>query len=260
MKLFEMFNLSGKVALVTAGGHGLGREYCLALAECGADVVCNDIRMDLAEETVKLLETFGRRAIALQGDVSKPEDVMRMVSIALQRFGTIDILFCNAGITNRFARPHELTYEDWTRVVAINLRGTFLCMKAVLPVMLKQKRGSIISTASIAGLPGGFAPDSSVYGTTKAAIIGLTRHAAAAYASEGIRINAIAPGMHDTNPVGLGISPEMQEQLKPLIIALIPMGRIGEPREIRPLAAYLASDASSFVTGQVFVADGGMLA
>jgi NAD(P)-dependent dehydrogenase (short-subunit alcohol dehydrogenase family) len=170
------------------------------------------------------------------------------------------ILFCNAGITNRFAKPHELTYEDWTRVVAVNLRGTFLCMKAVLPVMLKQKRGSIISTASVAGLPGGCAPDGSVYGATKAAIIGLTRHAAVAYAAEGIRINAIAPGMHDTNPVGLGISPEMQEQLKPLVLALIAMGRIGEPREIRPLAAYLASDASSFVTGQVFVEDGGMLA
>lgn len=112
----------------------------------------------------------------------------------------------------------------------------------------------------MAGLPGGFAPDGSVYGATKAAIIGLTRHAAVAYAAEGIRINAIAPGMHDTNPVGLGISPEMQEQLKPLVLALIAMGRIGEPREIRPLAAYLASDASSFVTGQVFVEDGGMLA
>jgi NAD(P)-dependent dehydrogenase (short-subunit alcohol dehydrogenase family) len=259
MKLFDMFNLSGKVALVTAGGHGLGREYCLAMVECGAHVVCNDIDADLAEETVQLLKESGGRAIAAQGDASRPEDVEKMVNRALGEYGSIDVLFCNAGIT-RFASAHNLTFEDWSRVVAVNLRSTFLCMKAVLPQMLKQKKGSIISTASVAGLPGGFAPDTLVYGTTKAAIIGLTRHAAMAYAGAGIRINAIAPGMHDTNPVGLGISPEMQEQLKPMIIARIPMGRMGVPREIRPLAVYLASDASSFVTGQVFVEDGGMLA
>jgi NAD(P)-dependent dehydrogenase (short-subunit alcohol dehydrogenase family) len=256
----ELFDLSNKVAIVTAGGHGLGREYCIAMAEFGADVVCNDIDLALAKETLEHLKPFGHRAIAVQGDVSKPDDVERLVSEALRNFGKIDVFFCNAGITNRFVPPHELTYEDWSRVVTVNLRGTFLCMKAVLPVMLKQKNGSIISTASVAGLPGGFAPDSSVYGATKAAIIGLTRHAAVAYAREGIRINAIAPGIHDTKPVGLGISPEKQEELKPLIQARIPMGRIGEPSEIRGLAAYLASNASSYVTGQVFVEDGGLLA
>ena len=260
METKELFNLSGKVAVVTAGGHGLGREYCSVMAEFGADVVCNDINMNLAEETLDRLRPFGHRAIAIQGDISKPEDVERLVGEGLREFGRIDVFFCNAGITNRFVPPHELTYEDWSKVVAINLRGTFLCMKAVLPVMLKQKKGSIISTASVAGLPGGFAPDSSVYGATKAAIIGLTRHAAVAYAKEGIRINAIAPGVHDTKPVGLGISPEKQEELKPLIQARIPMGRIGEPSEIRALAVYLASDASSYITGQVFVEDGGLLA
>ncbi len=260
MKTKDCFDLSGKVAVVTAGGHGLGREYCLAMAEFGADVVCNDIDLGRAKETLEHLKPSGHRAVAVQGDVSKPEDVERLVSEALRTFDRIDVLFCNAGITNRFVLPHELTYEDWSRVVAINLRGTFLCMKAVLPAMLKQKKGSIISTASVAGLPGGFAPDSSVYGATKAAIIGLTRHAAVAYAKEGIRINAIAPGIHDTKPVGLGISPEKQEELKPLIQQRIPMGRIAEPSEIRGLAAYLASDASSYVTGQVFIEDGGLLA
>jgi NAD(P)-dependent dehydrogenase (short-subunit alcohol dehydrogenase family) len=246
VKTKELFDLSGKVAVVTAGGHGLGREYCIAMAEFGADVVCNDIDLALAKETLEHLKPFGHRAFAVQGDVSKPDDVERLVSEALRNFGKIDVFFCNAGITNRFVPPHELTYEDWSKVVTVNLKGTFLCMKAVLPVMLKQKGGSIISTASVAGLPGGFAPDSSVYGATKAAIIGLTRHAAVAYAKEGIRINAI--------------SPEKQEELKPLIQARIPMGRIGEPSEIRGLAAYLASNASSYVTGQVFVEDGGLLA
>lgn len=260
METKQLFNLSGKVAVVTAGGHGLGREYCIAMAEYGTDVVCNDINMTLAEETLDHLRPFGHRAIAIQGDVSKERDIERLISETLRKFGKIDIFFCNAGITNRFVPPHELTYEDWSKVVAVNLRGTFLCMKAVLPVMLKQKKGSIISTASVAGLPGGFAPDSSVYGATKAAILGLTRHAAVAYAKGGIRINAIAPGIHDTKPVGLGISPEKQEELKPLIQARIPMGRIGEPSEIRALAVYLASDASSYVTGHVFIEDGGLLA
>jgi NAD(P)-dependent dehydrogenase (short-subunit alcohol dehydrogenase family) len=260
VKTKELFDLSGNTVVVTAGGHGLGREYCIAMAEFGADVVCNDINMTLAEETLDHLKPFGQRAMAIQGDVSKEVDIERLISEALRKFGKIDVFFCNAGITNRFVPPHELTYEDWSKVVAINLRGTFICMKAVLPVMLKQKKGSIISTASVAGLPGGFAPDSSVYGATKAAIIGLTRHAAVAYAKEGIRINAIAPGIHDTKPVGLGISPEKQEELKPLIQARIPMGRIGEPSEIRALAVYLASDASSYVTGQVFIEDGGLLA
>jgi NAD(P)-dependent dehydrogenase (short-subunit alcohol dehydrogenase family) len=259
MSLFDVFNLKGKVAVVTAGGHGLGREYCLAMAECGADVVCNDIDKGLADETLQLLGEFGGRSLTVQGDASKPEDVERVMREALGAFGRIDVLFCNAGIT-RFGSAHSLAYEDWAKVVAVNLRSTFLCMRGALPAMLKQRKGSIISTASVAGLPGGFAPDNLAYATTKAAIIGLTRHAAMAYAGAGIRINAIAPGIHDTHPVGLGISPEMQEQLKPMIIARIPMARMGEPSEIRPLAAYLASDASSFVTGQVFVEDGGMLA
>jgi len=154
METRELFSLSGKVAVVTAGGHGLGREYCSVMAEFGADVVCNDINMNLAEETLNRLRPFGHRAIAIQGDVSKPEDVERLVGETMREFGRIDVFFCNAGITNRFVPPHELTYEDWSKVVAINLRGTFLCMKAVLPVMLKQKKGSIISTASVAGLPG----------------------------------------------------------------------------------------------------------
>jgi NAD(P)-dependent dehydrogenase (short-subunit alcohol dehydrogenase family) len=259
MRLLDLFDLRGKSAVVTAGGHGLGREYCLAMAECGADVVCNDIDQGMAEETVRLLAPFKGRAVAIQGDVSKPDDVARMIETALIHFGKVDVLFCNAGIT-RPGAAHEMTYEDWTSVVAVNLRGTFLCMRAALPSMLSQKKGVIISTASVAGLPGGYAPDTLAYAATKAAIIGLTRHAAMTYAKDGIRINAIAPGLHDTRPVGLGIPPEVQEEIKKLILPRIPLGRFGEPSEIKPLAAFLASEASGFVTGQVFVQDGGMLA
>lgn len=255
-----IFDLSERVALVTAGGHGLGREYCLAMAEFGADVVCSDIDVGLAQETVELMRKSGHRAIAVQADVSNPEEVERMVAQTIAEFGTIDILFCNAGIANQQVPFHKLAVEDWDRVMAVNLRGTFLCMRAVLPIMLKQKKGSIICTASIAGLVQGGAPYAGPYGATKAGIISLSRHVAAEYAKDGIRINSIAPGLHDTKPVGLGLSIDEQEKIKSILSKTIPMGRFGEPSEIKGLAVYLASDASSYVTGQTFVEDGGVTA
>lgn len=255
-----IFDLSGKVALVTGGGHGLGREYCIAMAMWGAAVACNDLDMGLAQETIEIIKSYGHGAIPIHADVSQPDEIEQMVNRTLTEFGTIDILFCNAGIVNPLVPLHELSIEDWDRVMALNLRGTFLCMHAVLPVMLKQKRGSIISTASLAGLMCGIAPYSGPYGASKAGVIGLTRHAASAYAKDGIRINAIAPGLHDTRPVGLNLTPEESEELKKQVSPAIPMGRFAEPIEIRGLAAYLASDASSYVTGQVFVQDGGIQA
>jgi NAD(P)-dependent dehydrogenase (short-subunit alcohol dehydrogenase family) len=255
-----MFDLSGKVALVTAGGHGLGREYCKAMAEFGADVACSDIDTGLARETVELLKRHGHRAVAIQADVAKPEQIERMVDQTVSQFGTIDILFCNAGIVNPIVPLHELLIEDWERVMALNLRGTFLCMRAVLPVMLKQKKGSIILTASVSALRAGKEPHCAPYGASKAGMIALARHAAVSYAKDGIRVNAIAPGLHDTRPVGLGLTIEKQEHLKSLLLPTIPMGRFGEPSEIKGLAVYLASDASSYVTGQVFIEDGGSTA
>lgn len=133
-------------------------------------------------------------------------------------------------------------------------------MRAVLPIMLKQKRGSILSTSSLAGLMCGIAPHSAPYGASKAGVIGRTKHAAVAYAQDGIRINAIAPGLHDTRPVGVNLTIEESEELKKKLSPAIPMGRFAEPSEIRGLAVYLASDASSYVTGQVFVQDGGIQA
>ncbi len=185
-----------------------------------------------------------------------------MVNQTIAEFGTIDILFNNAGIANPLVRLHELAIEDWDRVMDVNVRGMFLCLRAVLPVMLKQKKGSIINTASVAGLMAGAEarslPNAAPYGASKHAVIGLTRHAAVAYAKDGIRINAIAPGAHLTWP--LGIPREAMEKVHDKLANFIPMGRLGEPREIRGLAVYLASDASSYVTGQVFVHDGGFIA
>jgi len=254
-----IFNLSGRVTLVTAGRQGLGRIYCEVIVEFGTDVACSDIRMDLAKETVDSIKKYGHRSIAIQGDISKPIDIKSMVDQTLSEFGTIiDILFCNAGIVNPLIKLHEISLEDWDKVLAVNLTGTFLCMRAVLPTMLKQKRGSIISTASIAGVVAGITPDSAPYGATKAGIIGLTRHAAVAYAKDGIRINAIAPGLHSTRPVIW--SAEMMKNMEDMMSKFIPMGRPAAPSEIKGLAVYLGSDASSYVTGQTFITDGGLLA
>jgi NAD(P)-dependent dehydrogenase (short-subunit alcohol dehydrogenase family) len=255
-----IFDLSGRVALVTAGGHGLGREYCIAMAEFGADVVCNDIDMNLARETAEAVQRTGRRSMAIQADVSKPDEVERMVGGCLEAFQTIDILFCNAGIVNPLVPLHELPVDAWDKVVAVNLTSMFLCVRAVLPVMLKKGKGSIISTASVAGIKAGAAPLSYCYGATKAGMIGFTRNAAVHYARNGIRINAIAPGLHDTRPVGLGLTEEQTEELKKAVSIAIPMGRFADPSEIRGLAVFLASDASSYITGQVFATDGGITA
>ena len=257
-----IFDLSGRVALITAGGRGLGREFCEAMAEFGADVACSDIDIGRARETVELIKKFGHRAIAIEADVSKPDQVERMVEQSVGKLGTIDILFNNAGIRNPPVRLHELAIEDWDRVMDVNLRGMFIVMRAVLPVMLKQKRGSIINTASVIGLMAGCEeyslPNAAAYGVAKHGVIGLTRHAAVAYAKEGIRINAIAPGPHLTWPPS--IPQEEKEKIYNKIAKSIPMGRLGEPSEIKGLAVYLASDASSYVTGSTIVQDGGFIA
>jgi NAD(P)-dependent dehydrogenase (short-subunit alcohol dehydrogenase family) len=182
-------------------------------------------------------------------------------------FGTIDVLINNAGITTVPARLHELAVADWDRLMAINLRGTFLVTRAVLPVMLAARRGSIINLASIYGLGGfypGFPAGLASYAASKAAIIGLTRQCAVEYARDGIRINAIAPGYHGGTNLGhearADASAEKIAQLEGAIHAAIPMGRRGRPDELEGLAVYLASDASSYVTGQVFAHDGGWTA
>jgi len=259
----NIFDLSRRVALITAGGHGLGRAYCEAMAEFGADVVCADVNKELAVETVEMIKKFGHQAVAIEADVSKAEQIERMVNQTVAGLGTIDILFCNAGIGHRVdVRLHELEIESWDNCINLNLRGTFLCMKATLPVMLKQRRGSIISTASIAGIMAGgwewSIPNLYAYGASKAGIIALTRYVAVAYAKDGIRVNAIAPGAHNTKPTQVA-----REAIEPFfenIAKFCPMGRVGTPDEIKGLAVYLASDASSYVTGQIFVQDGGFIA
>jgi len=252
-----MFDLSGRVALITGGGHGIGRAYCEAMAEFGADVAVNDINIELARETVELIKKFGHRAISVQTDVTKPDEVERMVQQIVAEFDTIDILLNTVGIGSFPCKLHEVPVQDWERAIAVNLTSAFLCMRVVLPIMMQKKRGSIIITSSVAGMVAGGA-SAPQYGAAKAGLIGLTKHAAMGYAKEGIRINAIVPGGHETWPVN--VPREEYAKLNEMMVRFVPMGRIAKPSEIKGLAVYLASDASCYVTGQTFVQDGGLIA
>jgi NAD(P)-dependent dehydrogenase (short-subunit alcohol dehydrogenase family) len=261
-----LFDLSGKVALVTGGGSGLGRVFCQALAEFGADVVCADINRGWADETVTMIEEFGHRTLAIVADVSKPEEVRLMIAATVAELGSLDILVNNAGITTKPAKMHEMAIEDWDEVMAINLKGVFLCMRAALPVMIRQQRGCIINISSVVGLVG-LDPEIASYcnyGAAKAGVVALTRQGAAEYGRDGVRVNAIAPGWH----AGTRLSArwrsqwpaERERRYYQLIAERTPLGRRGDANELKGMIVYLASDASSFVTGQVFVQDGGWTA
>ena len=263
MAIKDIFDLSGRVAVITGGGSGLGRAFCEAMAKHGADVTCVGRTEQKLKDTVKLISRFKHRAIAIKADISKPGEVEYMVNETVAKLGAIDILFNNAGVVGPQTRIGETSIEDWDRIMATDLRGVFLCMRAVLTIMLKQKSGSIINISSTFAF-GGADPEmaSAAYGVAKAGVNNLTKCAAVEYAKDGIRVNCIAPGMHRTgveNQLGFSAA-ELEQRVQKLVTRNVPMGRPAQPRELEGLAVFLASDASSFVTGQVFVQDGGQLA
>jgi NAD(P)-dependent dehydrogenase (short-subunit alcohol dehydrogenase family) len=258
----SMFDLSGRVALVTGGGFGIGRSICDALAEFGAHVVVADLNEEIAKETAQLISRFGHRTMVIKADVSNGVEVQNVVDKTVASFGTIDIAVNNAGaIMGRF-KIHETPEEIWDRTMAINLKSVFLCCKAEIPIMLKKKKGSIINTASVGGiLPGD--PDmlGSIYDTAKAGIIAFSRKAAGEYGRDGIRINAIAPGMISGTAFGAerkkNAPPNAAQKLQERIDKMA-LGRPGTADELKGIVVYLASDAASYATGQVFVIDGGI--
>lgn len=256
-----IFDLTGKVGLVTGGGSGLGRVYCEALAEFGADVAIADIDEKGAAHTAELVKQFGRRSLAVKADVTNPEAVQHMVDETAAKFGAIDILINNAGISLKAAKIADMVIEEWDRVIAVNLRGVFLCTRAVLPVMVKQLKGNIINIASIRGISPSFESATispkAHYAASKGAVISFTKETALEYAREGIRVNCIAPGPHGTGPGRYWRDPEQTRKKDEEMARIIPMGRIGDPSELKGMVVYLASDASSFVTGQVFISAGG---
>lgn len=245
-----------QVALVTGASSGIGRATALAFAGEGARVVVADLLGTEGEETVKLIQDRGGEAVFVKTDVSSPAEVANLVDRAIASYGRLDIAFNNAGVEGELATTAECSEDNWDRTLSINLKGVWLCMKHELPRMLERKRGSIVNCSSVAGLAG--VARLPAYVASKHGIIGLTRAAALEYAREGIRINAVCPGVIRTAMVDRLIKahPEMESQL----IAGEPMGRSGTPEEIAAAVVWLCSDSASFVTGHALAVDGGWVA
>ncbi|MFW5931067.1 MAG: SDR family NAD(P)-dependent oxidoreductase [Desulfosalsimonas sp.] len=249
----EFFDITGRVALVTGASSGLGAVFARGLAKAGASVVLAARRKDRIEDLRQSLESEGSGALSVQCDVSREKDVDDMVSAAMERFGKIDILVNNAGVSN-VAPAEQEKAEDFRRVIDINVTGTFLCLQKCGGVMLEAGSGSIINIASVMGLLGiGLVPQAS-YNTSKAGVINLTRETAAQWARRGVRVNAIAPGWFPSEMT----SPMFEDERSTRFMRRnTPMGRAGDPEELLGALLLLASDASSFITGQTIAVDGG---
>lgn len=267
IKTDRLFNLSGRVTLVTGGHRGLGKTMCQAVAELGSDVVINypfEEEKVKAEEAAEHIAGLGVRVLIVRADVTQAQQVEKMFEEIQESFQRLDVLINNAGITSSQAMIHEMPVDDWDRVIAVNLRGPFLCMKSALPIMMKQNKGCVINVASVAALRATEARFLSIsnYSASKAGLLALTRQAAADYAQNGIRVNAIALGFHGrtdlTTEWKKAWSEEMLKEYAKLSLQRTPMGRRGEEFEVKGLIAFLASEASSFITGQTIIQDGGI--
>jgi len=248
-----MISLEGKIAVVTGAGRGIGKSIALALAKLKADVVVADVVVSDGtgqNDVVKEIEGMGQKAIAVQTDVTAEADVKNLIEKALETFGRVDILVNNAGIT-KDNLAMRLTEDDWDKVLDINLKGVFLCAKEVLRPMMKQKSGSIINIASIIGLVGN--PGQVNYAASKAGVIALTKSIAQEVGSRNITVNSVAPGFIKTV-----MTDKLADDIKKELLGKIPLKRLGEPEDVANLVAFLASDQANYITGQVFVIDGGM--
>jgi NAD(P)-dependent dehydrogenase (short-subunit alcohol dehydrogenase family) len=245
---------TGKVAFVTGGANGIGRAAALAFAREGASVVVADILEEGNRETAGMIEKLGGGALAVRCDVTRAGDVKAALDKTIETFGRLDFAFNNAGIEPRKPAPTaDYDEEEWNRIIDIDLRGVFLCMKHEIPLMLKQGGGAIVNTSSGAGIIG--IKGSPAYTAAKHGVIGLTRAAALDYAAQNIRVNAVCPGYIDTPMMGrfTGGTPEGRAK----VISEEPIGRMGQPEEIANAVLWLCSDAASFVVGHALVADGG---
>lgn len=245
----------GKVALVTGGSSGIGRASALAFAREGATVVVADVDIEGGEETAHLISGAGGNAAFIRTDVSRAGDVEGLVERTVETYGRLDCAFNNAGIEGTGDSTVDCSEEGWDRVINVNLKGVWLCMKFEIPRLLELGKGAIVNNASVLGLVGARVPD---YVASKHGVVGLTRAAALEYAPTGIRINAVCPGSIRTPMIEryIGGDPAIETQM----IADEPLGRIGEPEEIAKAVLWLCSEGASFVTGHAMVVDGGYVA
>jgi gluconate 5-dehydrogenase len=263
-KVLELFELAGKVAIVTGAGSGIGKAVAEAMGEAGAGVVCADINRAEAKATAAYVCDVGSDAIAVKVDVSKAPDVKKMIDVTLKQFNRLDILFNIAGVAHLPAKLHELPKKDWDRILSINLTGTYLCCKEALQIMVNQRSGKIINMSSTIAARGSKTGNTPGMCATKGAVTVLTKDMAVAYADMGIQVNALAPGHIKTN-IGAPLFPALKyEEVEKLIFkdsaAEVPMKRIGLPDDLKGAAILLASKASDYMTGHILVVDGGKLA
>jgi len=261
----QLFDLTGRVAIVTGGSIGLGRQMAEGLAEMGANLVLCARKEERCHQVAEELQQLGVKAIALGCDVKNPSSIQEMVDATLSHFGRIDVLINNAGIS--WGAPvEEMRLEDWNKVIETNLTGTFLCAQAVGKVMIRQGRdknsaatntaGKIINIASVAGLGGAPAELPAIgYHASKGGVISFTKDLACKWASHNIQVNAIAPGWFPTH-----MSNRVLEHFEELFLSHIPLRRFGNEHDLKGAAVFLASDASNYVTGHVLVVDGGQSA
>mgnify|MGYP000035338759 CR=1 FL=1 len=242
-------DLSGQVALVTGAARGLGRTIAEALARCGARLACIDINTDLLSDTIAAIRSLGAEAQPWACDVTDSERVSQVVDEVVKHFGQLDILVNNAGIT-RDGLLIRMKDDQWDAVLNINLKGTFLCCKAVLPVMKAQSYGKVVNLASVAGKDGN--ANMSAYAATKAAIICLTKTLGKEMAPYNVFVNCVAPALIETE-----MAREMTPEQRALLTSKIPLGRLGKPEEVASVVKFLVSEEASFVTGQCYDISGG---
>ena len=251
-----MHNFENKVVLVTGGASGIGRATALAFAIEGAHVVVTDVQIAAGEETVRRLEGTKGSGMFMACDISKSTEVAAVVDCCVSNFGRLDYAVNNAGILGDMSLTADCTEDNWDKIIDVNLKGTWLCMKYELVQMMRQGEGVIVNIASNAAMRG--VPELPAYSASKGGVVVLTRTAALEYAKSGIRINAINPGLIETEMVKKQI--EANPEAVEVFIAEEPIGRMGQPDEIAAAAGWLCSDSASFVTGHLMNVDGGLLA